>query len=123
MNSRNWPGYWYPQAHPNPYPYPNHYPNSTTVAGQNPGLPPYQYGGYGYPAWQYYPQTSGYWSASALTDTNQVQASAITSMMPPNVDPYESNLQEEPYKEMWESPQSPQSPWIRAYEKYENEEK
>lgn len=125
MNSRNWPGHW-----PYPSPYPNHYsnPNPTTVAGQSSGTPFPNYANYGYapqnyPGWGYYPQPSFVPSYAPHPQyVNPIQTSSTTPMMPPNAEPYQHNLQEETYQEVWESPQSPQSPWIRAFEQYENEE-
>lgn len=121
MNPRNWPGHW-----PYPAPHSNHYPNPnpTTVAGQNSGAPypSYGYAPYGYPAWGYYPQPS-YWPSHAPhpQHASPIQTSSITPMMPPNAEPYQRNFQEEAYQEIWESPQSPQSPWIRAFEQHEDE--
>lgn len=122
MNARNWPGHW-----PYPYSNPNHYPNPNpiNVSGQNPEAPYPNYGyaptPYGYPTWGYYGGPA-YWPPQAPMPSNSIQTSSVTPMMPPNGEPYQHNFQEEPYKEMWESPQSPQSPWIRAFEKHETDE-
>ncbi|MBD1370965.1 hypothetical protein IC620_01130 [Hazenella sp. IB182357] len=48
------------------------------------------------------------------------QMTSSPSIMPPN--PIHTHQETEDFTQVWESPESPQSPWIRAYQQLEKKE-
>ncbi|MBA4492910.1 hypothetical protein ACFO25_08525 [Paenactinomyces guangxiensis] len=107
-----WGGYW-------AYPFPMNgsytsVPYSPMVTGSCSG---------GYPQTHYFPYTYP-WTmpgpSGAPWMIPQAAFSGSISMMPPKMSPYQPD--QEQYHPVWDSPQSPQSPWLRAYNQQAEEE-